>query len=174
MDNTFEIAFNDVIIKEGCFTSDPNDRGNWTSGVVGKGELKGTKYGISAMSYPRLDIKNLTPDDVKAIYYRDFWAEYSLDLFEPVLSLQLFDAIVQHGASNAIKMLQKALGLTPNGLMGVSLTNAVRASNQKELALKFISQRLSFYAQIKTFNLYGKGWVNRMVKNLNQTITYLH
>ena len=174
MDNTFEIAFNDVIIKEGGFTCDPNDRGNWTSGVVGKGELKGTKYGISAMSYPRLDIKNLTPNDVKAIYYRDFWAEYSLDLFEPVLSLQLFDAIVQHGASNAIKMLQKALGLTPNGLMGVSLTNAVRASNQKELALKFISQRLSFYAQIKTFNLYGKGWVNRMVKNLNQTITYLH
>lgn len=174
MDNTFEIAFNDVIIKEGSFTCDLNDRGNWTSGVVGKGELKGTKYGISAMSYPRLDIKNLTPNDVKAIYYRDFWAEYSLDLFEPVLSLQLFDAIVQHGASNAIKMLQKALGLTPNGLMGVSLTNAVRASNQKELALKFISQRLSFYAQIKTFNLYGKGWVNRMVKNLNQTITYLH
>ncbi len=174
MDNTFDTAFSNVILAEGGYSSDPKDRGNWTSGVVGKGECKGTKYGISAMSYPNLDIKNLTEDHVKAIYYRDFWAEYSLDLFEPVLSLQLFDAIVQHGAKNAIKMLQKALGLTPNGLMGISLTNAVRGSNQKELALKFISQRLSFYTQIKTFNLYGRGWVNRMVKNLNTAITYFH
>lgn len=174
MDNTFETAFNDVILSEGGYTDDPKDRGNWTSGVVGKGVCKGTKYGISAMSYPDLDIKNLTKDTVKGIYYRDYWDEYNLDKFEPVLSLQLFDAIVQHGSSNTIKMLQKALGLTPNGLMGTSLTNTIISSNQRELTLKFIAQRLTFYAQIKTFNVYGRGWVTRMVKNLNQTITYLY
>ena len=173
MDNTFEIAFNDVIIKEGGYTNDPNDRGNWTSGVIGKGELKGTKYGISAMSYPNLDIKNLTIDEAKSIYYRDFWVKCRLDLMEPVLSLQLFDSIIQHGSTRTIKLLQQALGTTPDGIIGSKTISLIKESNQKELALKFISQRLSYYTQIKTFNLYGKAWVNRMATNLNNTIQLL-
>lgn len=39
------------------YSNDPNDRGNWTGHNVGVGILKGTKYGIAAHAYPRLDIK---------------------------------------------------------------------------------------------------------------------
>jgi hypothetical protein len=42
----------------------------WTTGIIGKGICKGTKYFISAMTYPDLDIKNLL-DQAKAIYKRD-------------------------------------------------------------------------------------------------------
>lgn len=35
-------------------THDANDPGNWTGGEIGKGECKGTNYGISAASYPDL------------------------------------------------------------------------------------------------------------------------
>lgn len=53
---------------EGGYSSNRKDPGNWTGGKVGAGVLKGTKYGIAAHSYPNLDIKNLTLDDVKPIY----------------------------------------------------------------------------------------------------------
>ena len=33
---------------EGGLSLDPNDRGNWTGGKKGSGELRGTKYGIAA------------------------------------------------------------------------------------------------------------------------------
>ena len=56
----FERAFEKLIDHEKGLSLDPKDRGNWTTGVIGKGELKGTKYGVSAMSYPHLDIRNLT------------------------------------------------------------------------------------------------------------------
>ncbi|MFC0406768.1 hypothetical protein [Roseomonas elaeocarpi] len=35
------------------------DPGNWTGGQVGKGKLKGTKYGIAAASYPARTSKTL-------------------------------------------------------------------------------------------------------------------
>ena len=38
----FEKSFGRVFRNEGGFQKDPKDRGNWTSGKVGVGELKGT------------------------------------------------------------------------------------------------------------------------------------
>jgi len=50
----------------------PEDDSNCAGSKQGRGELKGTKYGIAAKSYPHLDIKNLTLDQAKAIYMQDF------------------------------------------------------------------------------------------------------
>jgi lysozyme family protein len=52
-------AFELLVGHEGGFTDDPRDTGSWTGGNAGAGQLKGRKYGISAASYPNLDIKNL-------------------------------------------------------------------------------------------------------------------
>lgn len=172
-DTNFDNAFNKVISSEGSYTNDPKDRGNWTTGIVGKGECKGTKYGISAMSYPNLDIKNLSLNQAKEIYYKDFWLKNGLDKFDPELSYQLFDAIVQHGKSTAIKLLQKILNLTADGILGVTTTKTVLSLNQKILALKYIKQRISYYTSLSTFNIYGKGWVNRMANNLDSAIKNL-
>ncbi len=64
---TFDSACVRRIGHEGKFTDNPKDDGNWTGGKQGRGELKGTKYGIAAKSYPHLDIKNLTLDEATAI-----------------------------------------------------------------------------------------------------------
>ena len=69
--SNFDNAFDRVIGHEGGFTDDPLYRGNWTSGVCGVGECKGTKYGLAAMTYPILDIRNLTLNQAKDIYKRD-------------------------------------------------------------------------------------------------------
>lgn len=37
---------------EGNLSTDRNDAGNWTGGSVGVGDLKGTKFGISATTQP--------------------------------------------------------------------------------------------------------------------------
>lgn len=165
----FNIAFENVVLAEGGYSADPRDRGNWTSGVIGKGELKGTKYGISAMSYPKVDIKNLTVAKAQDIYYKDFWQALSLDSFEPELSYQLFDAAVQHGRGTALKLLIKSLGLNPMSniaSLSTDIIDRVVKSNQHKLVLKFIANRIKFYTQIKTFNTYGKGWMNRIANTL--------
>lgn len=85
------MAFERVVGHEGGFGADPKDRGNWTTGIIGQGQLNGSKFGISALSYPNVDIRNLTLDQAKAIYKRDFWDRGKADQYDPAISFQLFD-----------------------------------------------------------------------------------
>lgn len=107
----FITAFEYTLGHEGGFQKDPDDRGNWTTGIVGQGKLVGTKFGITAMSYPSLDIPNLTVDKARAIYYRDFWKRFRLDELDPLISKEVFDTGVNAGPAKAIKFFQEALNL---------------------------------------------------------------
>ena len=116
----FYTSFERVIGHEGEFTNDKNDRGNWTSGVIGEGELKGTKYGISAMSYPNLDIENLTLKQAQSIYFEDFWTGNGIDLLPKAMQYQM----LMHRLTMATEMQQrcyrKQLGLIMMGLLEIS------------------------------------------------------
>lgn len=163
---TYEEAFQRVIGHEGRYQKDPSDRGNWTTGTIGKGELKGTKYGISAMSYPHLDIENLTLEDAKLIYRRDFWERVSGEELHNALSFQLFDAAINHGTGNAIRILQRAVGVADDGRMGPITHGAVRERGIDDVLKLFNAYRIKFYTNISTFSKYGRGWMNRVADNL--------
>ena len=109
MTDAFAPALDIVLRHEGGYQNDRHDDGNWTGGKVGAGELRGTKFGISAASYPKLEIANLTETDAAAIYRRDFWDPMALDRFPPAIAAKLFDAAVLLGPKPAIKCLQRAL-----------------------------------------------------------------
>lgn len=170
MTTAFDKAFEKVIQYEGGYTNDPKDRGNWTTGVIGKGECKGTKYGISAMAYPKLDIRNLTKDQAKEIYRKTYWTEIGLDKLDPKLACQVFDAAVQHGTKCSIRFLQEIVGVNVDGVLGNSTLQTIQYLNQKALAYKYIAKRLRYYAQLKTFLTYGKGWINRMASTLEDAV----
>lgn len=162
----FDTAFDRVMGNEGGFQAKASDRGNWTSGVVGRGELKGTKFGISAMTYPSLDIRNLTREQAKAIYKKDWWIGLHMDLFKPALSYQLFDAALNHGMGNAARMLQRAVRVLDDGVIGPRSRAAIDVMPLDDLLVRFLSQRLRFMTQIGTWKDYGKGWAVRIADNL--------
>ena len=166
----FYTSFERVIGHEGGFTNDKNDRGNWTSGVIGEGELKGTKYGISAMSYPHLDIENLTLEQAQSIYFEDFWTGNGIDLLPKAMQYQMFGASINHGYRNAAKMLQRAVGVDDDGIIGNKSLAAIGKFDGLSLAILFNHQRLAFYTSIKTWNKYGKGWTRRVAENLKLAI----
>jgi lysozyme family protein len=98
---------------EGGFQKIPGDPGNWTGGKVGVGVLKGTKFGISAKSYPELDIENLTIYDAAQIYQRDFWNPLRLrEVKNQVLATEVLDTAVNCGVDTAAMILQRAINLT--------------------------------------------------------------
>jgi lysozyme family protein len=164
--SAFTVAFDRVIGSEGGYTNNPKDPGNWTSGKCGSGRLLGTKYGISASSYPNLDIINITLNQAQEIYKRDYWDKLKLDYLSAVLSYQLFDASVQHGYVRATRILQHTLGITEDGLFGKQTLSEALKQNQKDLAMQFCINRIYFYTSLKDFNSFGKGWMNRMARNL--------
>lgn len=105
-DEYFDEAFEYVVGHEGGYVNDPSDRG---------GE---TKYGITKKFYPELDIKNLTIEQAKKVYYENYWGTRSLrigNIDDKAVAIELFDTAVNMGVGTAGKFLQKALNLMNRG-----------------------------------------------------------
>jgi len=164
----YDTAFSMVIGHEGGFTEHRNDRGNWTSGIMGQGQLKGTKYGISAMAYPSLDIKNLTLQQAKDIYKRDYWDKVSGDQLPPLVAFNVFDGAINSGIGRSARWLQMAVGATPDGAIGPATLRAVAAQDERRTVTLYCAERLLFLASMNptVWNNFGRGLVNRVAHNL--------
>lgn len=149
---------------EGALSVDPNDKGNWTGGEVNKGELVGTKWGISAAAYPHLDIRGLSWRDAMEIYRRDYWERAGCHRLPQRVSIAVFDMAVNHGVSNAVKMLQEIVGTTKDGVFGPKTEAAARSMEQESLIVDLMALRLDFYRGLKTYQRYGRGWTRRTLK----------
>lgn len=82
------------------------------------------------------------------------------------MAFQLFDAAVNHGLLNARKLLQRAVDVKDDGIVGALTLAAVRKQPQFALISLFNSKRIEFYTKISTFNAFGKGWMARVALNL--------
>jgi lysozyme family protein len=158
----FNTAFERLLGHEGAFTANPKDRGNWTSGVVGKGELKGTKYGIAAHQFPHLDIANLTTEDARAIYKERYWDKVRGDDLPYPIAFELFDAAVNHGVKRAIDFAHEAVGVEPSDV----LSAAVFLADSDLFIRRFNGVRLEFFTNLRTWPDFGRGWARRVANNL--------
>ena len=163
---TFDEAFDRLIGHEGVFSNSREDPGNWTGGRVGVGELKGTKYGIAANTYGDLDIKNLTLEDAKAIYKRDWWLKCGADQLDGAIVFQMWDFAVNAGMSTAKRALQRVARVADDGQIGPLTIRAVRAMQTTDVIMRYNAQRLRYYTSLSTFGTFGKGWVNRVAGQL--------
>lgn len=162
----FERCFSIVVEVEGGDRHDRTamDRGNWTSGVTGQGELKGTRYGISAAAYPNLDIADLTANEAKAIYRRDYWDPVCGSSLPPALALLVFDCAVNQGVAAASRMLQQAVGSVADGKVGPNTVQAVWTHGERETSIEIMAQRILRYAADARFDVFGLGWSRRLAR----------
>jgi lysozyme family protein len=162
--SVFEQAFARIIGNEGGFTNNQADPGNWTGGKPGEGECKGTKFGVSAKAYPDLDIANLTLEDARAIFKRDYWDKISGDRLPPPLALLTADAAYNNGPGRARQWLQMAAGTKPDGVIGPVTLAALAAGNGVDLCVEFMAQRTAFMASLPTWKTFGLGWSRRLAR----------
>ena len=160
MDERFLQAVEVVLAHEGGYVNDPTDPG---------GE---TKYGISKRSYPRLDIKNLTIEDAKGIYYRDWWLRYRYnEMADLTVATKVLDLSVNMGAVNAHRILQRAANwaekdqLKVDGILGSKTFAPVNRAEPERLlqAIRFVAAEY-YYSLAKRRTASRKhlfGWLNR-------------
>ena len=77
-----------------------------------------TKYGISQRSYPTLNIAALTLSEAQALYRRDYWNPIHGDELPSGLDLLMLDCAINQGVVTAIQLLQQALRIQDDGLLG--------------------------------------------------------
>ena len=94
---TFDEIIEITLEHEGGYVHDPKDLG---------GE---TNFGIAGRFYPDVDIKNLTKDDAKEIYKKDYWDKNKVNEVPDDLKHIYFDMCVNQGRGTAVKILQRAI-----------------------------------------------------------------
>lgn len=156
---------------EGDLSLSPSDAGNWTGGAVGKGELRGTKYGVSASQYPTLNISALTLADARAIYQRDYFDAAHCEKLPDELAFCLFDAAINMGAHEATKCLQRALGVTDDGVLGPATIRAAENISEADAVIEFQAERIFAYASMGPWHLDGRGWTRRAVRTAVEALT---
>ena len=151
---TFDEAFDQVVKHEGGYVNDPRDPG---------GE---TKFGISKRAYPSLDIKALTLAEAKAIYRRDYWDRARCGDLLPGVAFDVFDAAVNSGPGQAIRWLQRAVGVADDGVVGPITLAAVKRLDPEVLQARYTGQRLEFMTRLSGWDAFGRGWARRVAQNL--------
>jgi lysozyme family protein len=151
---TFDTAIERILSHEGGYVWDNRDPG---------GE---TQWGISKRSYPALNIKTLTRAAAKAIYERDFWRPVVETVADDALRFQLLDAAVNHGMGNAVRFLQRAVGVADDGHWGQVSHAALARMSATDVHLLFMAERFEFWTKLKAFDTFGRGWTKRGAQNL--------
>jgi len=150
----FDLAFERLIGHEGGYVWHEKDPG---------GE---TKFGISKRSYPGEDISGLTLNMAKQIYMRDYWGPSGCDAVPDAIKFDLFDMAVNSGVQAAVKCLQRAVGVTPDGVLGSVTLQAVQSMPAARLLARFNGSRLALMTDLPTWSAFGKGWARRIAANL--------
>ncbi len=154
----FDEAIRKVMLHEGGYVNDPDDPG---------GE---TKFGISKRQYPDLDIRGLTPQAAREIYYHDYWYPLKGFAFGQDFAMILLDTAVNIGVKRTIKMAQKIAGVEEDGILGPITLNALRDLPEERLILRFVLARIRFYISLvkrkPKMRKFFFGWISRTIDYL--------
>ena len=150
----FERCISVILKSEGGYVNNPNDLG---------GE---TKYGICKRYFPNEDIKNLTIERAKELYFSYYWFPMNLTgIVNDAAILEIFDMGVNSGKGNAIRIAQRLVGTDPDGKLGNITKTAI--NNTVDFLPKYKQARLEYYARIagnRNNHVFIQGWINRVLK----------
>ena len=118
------------------------------------------------MTYPHLDIANITLEQAKEIYYNDWWLKLKMERWPNVMKYQMFDAAFNHGTGRANQFLQFAARVKDDGVIGPKTIAAVNMTDPNDLVLRFLAKRLRYFTEVKTWAEFSKGWSLRVAQCL--------
>ena len=177
-DAFFEKALSQTLKNEGVlngktgYVNSKNDSGGETNYGITKAKARECGYNGKMCDLPY--------ETAKQIYYNEYWKKTNAgNIHSFNISFLLFDFAVNAGVTNASKKLQTAINKTLkknvlkiDGIIGektIEELNFIIMSiyySFKDLEKIFIAEILGYYTSLAKFNIYGKGWINRIIKNV--------
>jgi lysozyme family protein len=156
----FRLCLAHVLKSEGGYVNHPNDKGGATNKGITQAVF--SEY-LKSRGLPVESVREITPADVERIYATRYWNAAKCREFPPKVAAVLFDAAVNHGVTKAIKLLQRALGLAEDGIVGPKTLAASEAFGVSEV---FCKTREKFYRDIVAAKpdqaVFLRGWLNRI------------
>lgn len=147
-----------VLKAEGGFVNHPRDPGGMTNlGVTRNVWKEWVRHEVD-----EAEMRSLTPELVAPLYKARYWDACKCDDLPRGVDYAVFDSAVNMGPFRAAKLLQAALGVTADGVIGRATIAAATAADPVELLEAFSQGKEAFYQSLATFQTFGKGWLNRV------------
>lgn len=150
----FDAAFDLLLKHEGGYSDHAADPGGKTRFGVTEAVAREVGY--------KGDMRELPLDLAKRIYKDRYWDAIKAEQLPPALRYPLFDAAVNSGPGQAVKWLQRALGVKDDGVIGPQTLAAANAGNPDALRMRMLSQRLKFMTGLSNWSSFSRGWANRI------------
>lgn len=154
----FDQIFDRCMGHEGGYVNHPDDPGGETNWGITIATARANGY-----TGPMRLMKR---EHAKEIYRKAFWERAKCSQYHSAIAFQLFDACINHGIGNAIRMLQRAVGVADDGAVGKITLGAINEKSLDDVLVLFNAERLVFFAKLKTFPTFGPGWIRRVASNL--------
>ena len=147
-----------VLRSEGGYVNNPKDPGGETMrGVTKAAWSTWLKRTIMPGEMAKLTVADITPF-YKALY----WDKAYCNQLPAGVDYMAFDAAVNMGVGQSIRLLQRSLGCVADGVIGPNTMKAINEADTKTLIDKFSAQKEMFYRSLGTFAVFGKGWLRRV------------
>ncbi|MEM1346739.1 MAG: glycosyl hydrolase 108 family protein [Pseudomonadota bacterium] len=157
--NRFAVVLPRVLKHEGRFSDHPRDPG----GATMKGVTQRTYDAFRDEHHlPRQPVKRLSHDELAQIYAGGYWGPPHCARLPIGLDYAVFDWSVNSGPRRAVKGLQRALGVTADGVVGSVTLAAAKAAPPERSVNRLCDRRLGFKRRLPTWADFGRGWTRRV------------
>ncbi len=106
-------------------------------------------------------VRDASDDEIQAIFHDEYFIPVRGDDLWVGLDLMVFDISINMGPVQAIKILQRALGVMVDGWFGLETLAAQKVGDRAALLYRVHLGRLGFWRRLATWVYFGKGWTNR-------------
>ena len=147
-----------VLHHEGGFVNHPLDPG----GITNLGCTKATWEKWCGRPVTEAEMRALSPADVSPLYKEKYWDKVKGDELPAGVDYVVFDTAINSGPGRAAKLLQEAIGTTPDGAIGPLTLRAVAAMPAADVINTFQDRRLAYLQTLPTWSTFGRGWARRV------------
>ena len=147
-----------VLHHEGGFVNHPLDPG----GITNLGCTKATWEKWCGRPVTEAEMRALSPADVSPLYKEKYWDKVKGDELPAGVDYVVFDTAINSGPGRAAKLLQEAIGTTPDGAIGPITLRAIAAMPAKDVINSFQDRRLVYLQSLPTWPTFGRGWARRV------------
>lgn len=158
----FDQAFDRLMGHEGGYANHPSDPGGETMWGITQRVARANGYAGSMRDLPRTEAKRIA----RASY----WNTVSADALPPELRFDVFDGAYHSGQKQSIRWLQRAVGVTDDGIIGPKTLMAVAAYNPWQTLCRYNGHRLYMLTELGTWQDFGRGFARRIADNLRANL----
>lgn len=158
MSANFAEALQVILHHEGLWSDHKDDPG----GATMKGVTMAVFEKFLGRPATKDELRNISDEQLQTIYGNQYWNRIAGDRLPAGLDLCVFDMAVNAGPGRAVKLLQEIVGVPADGGLGPRTLAAVAEQDPLSLIRQFSEERRKFYKSLKTFEVFGRGWLRRV------------